>query len=59
MSQAHLTLHDLLPPQEPAPAIDTGHVTRKAHQVIPTPTGTAGSSNTAAKFRPTGTRRLT
>ncbi|MBT2453381.1 T4 RnlA family RNA ligase [Streptomyces sp. ISL-86] len=35
MSQAHLTLHDLLPPQELAAAIDAGHVTRKQHPELP------------------------
>ncbi|MEU2159814.1 RNA ligase [Streptomyces chengbuensis] len=35
MSQAHLTLHELLPPQELAAAIDAGHVTRKSHPRLP------------------------
>ncbi|MFG2616561.1 RNA ligase [Streptomyces sp. NPDC048507] len=35
MSQAHLTLHDLMPAQELAAAIDAGHVTRKAHPDLP------------------------
>ncbi len=35
MSQAHLTLHELLPPQELATALDAGHVTRKAHPELP------------------------
>ncbi|MFD5551690.1 RNA ligase [Streptomyces goshikiensis] len=35
MSQDHLTLHDLLPPQDLAAAIDAGHVTRKAHPELP------------------------
>lgn len=35
MSQAYLTLHQLLPPQELAAALDAGHVTRKAHPELP------------------------
>lgn len=35
MSQASLTLHELLPPQELATALDAGHVTRKAHPELP------------------------
>ncbi|OKJ95095.1 polynucleotide kinase [Streptomyces sp. CB03234] len=35
MSQAYLTLHELLPPQELATALDAGHVTRKAHPELP------------------------
>ncbi|MER7107212.1 RNA ligase [Streptomyces sp. NPDC000229] len=35
MSQAYLTLHQLLPPQELATALDAGHVTRKAHPELP------------------------
>jgi hypothetical protein len=35
MGQAHLTLHDLLPAQELADAIDAGYVTRKAHPELP------------------------
>ncbi|MGW2620229.1 RNA ligase [Streptomyces sp. NPDC001500] len=35
MSQAHLTLHELLPQQELAAALDAGHVTRKAHPELP------------------------
>ncbi|WP_200304143.1 T4 RnlA family RNA ligase [Streptomyces adelaidensis] len=35
MSQAHLTLHELLPPQELAAALDAGHVTRKPHPELP------------------------
>ncbi|MGW0390651.1 RNA ligase [Streptomyces sp. NPDC003042] len=35
MSQAHLTLHDLLPAQELAAAVDAGHVTRKRHPELP------------------------
>ncbi|MFF6783354.1 RNA ligase [Streptomyces sp. NPDC012510] len=35
MSQAHLTLHELLPPVELAAALDAGHVTRKAHPELP------------------------
>lgn len=35
MSQAFLTLHDLLPAQELQAAIDAGHVTRKAHPELP------------------------
>ncbi|MEV6397186.1 RNA ligase [Streptomyces sp. NPDC051907] len=35
MSQASLTLHDLLPPQELAAALDAGHVTRKPHPELP------------------------
>ncbi|WP_069773460.1 RNA ligase [Streptomyces sp. LUP30] len=35
MSQDHLTLHELLPPQELAAALDAGHVTRKAHPELP------------------------
>ncbi|MFF9011520.1 RNA ligase [Streptomyces sp. NPDC014870] len=35
MSQAHLTLQELLPAQELAAAIDAGHVTRKAHPELP------------------------
>ncbi|WP_030194198.1 RNA ligase [Streptomyces sp. NRRL S-87] len=35
MSQDRLTLHDLLPPDELATAIDAGHVTRKAHPELP------------------------
>lgn len=35
MSQDHLTLHELLPRQELAAALDAGHVTRKAHPELP------------------------
>lgn len=35
MSQAHLTLHELLPPRELTAAIDAGHVTRKSHPRLP------------------------
>ncbi|MGW7103237.1 RNA ligase [Streptomyces sp. NPDC054838] len=35
MSQAFLTLHDLLPAPELKAAIDAGHVTRKAHPQLP------------------------
>ncbi|MFI2040044.1 RNA ligase [Streptomyces bottropensis] len=35
MSQDHLTLHELLPPQELAAALDAGHVTRKSHPELP------------------------
>ncbi|ORT56442.1 RNA ligase [Streptomyces sp. CB03238] len=35
MSQAYLTLHQLLPPRELATALDAGHVTRKAHPELP------------------------
>ncbi|WP_328971982.1 RNA ligase [Streptomyces sp. NBC_00239] len=35
MSQVHLTLHDLLPPQELAQALDAGHVIRKRHPRLP------------------------
>lgn len=35
MSRAHLTLHELLPPQELAAALDAGHVTRKSHPELP------------------------
>ncbi|GGT37217.1 T4 RnlA family RNA ligase [Streptomyces purpureus] len=35
MSQAHLTLHELLPDGELAAALDAGHVTRKAHPELP------------------------
>ncbi|MEU6890498.1 T4 RnlA family RNA ligase [Streptomyces sp. NPDC046557] len=35
MSQAFLTLHDLLPAQELKAAIDAGHVSRKAHPELP------------------------
>ncbi|GAB7110129.1 hypothetical protein JCM4814A_84440 [Streptomyces phaeofaciens JCM 4814] len=35
MSQAHLTLHELLPQQELTAAIEAGHVTRKAHPELP------------------------
>ncbi|QGV77151.1 RNA ligase [Streptomyces ficellus] len=35
MSQAHLTLQQLLPPEELAAALDAGHVTRKAHPELP------------------------
>ncbi|HET6353482.1 RNA ligase [Streptomyces sp.] len=35
MSQAYLTLHELLPPQELAAALDAGHVSRKAHPELP------------------------
>lgn len=35
MSQDHLTLHDLLPAQTLADAIDAGYVTRKAHPELP------------------------
>ncbi|WP_371675330.1 RNA ligase [Streptomyces sp. NBC_01276] len=35
MSQERLTLHDLLPAQELAAAIDAGHVTRKSHPELP------------------------
>ncbi len=34
-SQAYLNLHDLLPPQELAAAIEAGHVSRKAHPELP------------------------
>ncbi|MET9888239.1 T4 RnlA family RNA ligase [Streptomyces sp. NPDC006430] len=34
-SQAYLTLHDLLPPQELAAAVEAGHVTRKPHPELP------------------------
>ncbi|MEU0395888.1 RNA ligase [Streptomyces sp. NPDC006208] len=35
MSQAFLTLHELLPPQELAAALDAGYVTRKPHPELP------------------------
>ncbi|MFE7836088.1 RNA ligase [Streptomyces sp. NPDC057474] len=35
MSQAYLTLHELLPPEELAAALEAGHVTRKAHPELP------------------------
>ncbi|MFF3941778.1 RNA ligase [Streptomyces phaeofaciens] len=35
MSQAYLTLHELLPQQELTAAIEAGHVTRKAHPELP------------------------
>jgi RNA ligase len=35
MSQVNLTLHELLPPQELAAALDAGHVTRKQHPELP------------------------
>lgn len=35
MSQAHLTLHELLPPDELAAALEAGHVTRKSHPELP------------------------
>jgi RNA ligase len=35
MSQAHLTLHELLPPEELAAALEAGHVTRKPHPELP------------------------
>ncbi|MGW7164122.1 T4 RnlA family RNA ligase [Streptomyces sp. NPDC054884] len=35
MSQVDLTLHELLPPQELAAALDAGHVTRKPHPDLP------------------------
>ncbi|MDT0566023.1 RNA ligase [Streptomyces sp. DSM 3412] len=35
MSQAHLTLHELLPPEELAAALEAGHVTRKSHPELP------------------------
>ncbi|MCP3822643.1 hypothetical protein NLX86_32540 [Streptomyces sp. A3M-1-3] len=35
MSQTFLTLHELLPPQELAAALDAGHVTRKPHPELP------------------------
>ncbi|UQX04258.1 T4 RnlA family RNA ligase [Streptomyces sp. RerS4] len=35
MSQDRLTLHDLLPAQDLAAAIDAGHVTRKRHPELP------------------------
>lgn len=35
MSQAHLTLQELLPPRELAAALDAGHVTRKSHPDLP------------------------
>ncbi|MGA5407733.1 T4 RnlA family RNA ligase [Streptomyces lavendulocolor] len=35
MSQASLTLHELLPPRELAAALDAGHVTRKTHPELP------------------------
>ncbi|MFH9552944.1 RNA ligase [Streptomyces sp. NPDC017435] len=35
MSQDHLTLHELLPPQELAAALEAGHVTRKPHPELP------------------------
>ncbi|WP_328929175.1 AAA family ATPase [Streptomyces sp. NBC_00190] len=35
MSQDHLTLHDLLPAQALADAIDAGYVTRKSHPELP------------------------
>ncbi|MFJ3923429.1 RNA ligase [Streptomyces sp. NPDC090022] len=35
MSRATLTLHDLLPPQELAAAVEAGHVTRKSHPDLP------------------------
>ncbi|WP_326573893.1 T4 RnlA family RNA ligase [Streptomyces sp. NBC_00481] len=35
MSQAYLTLHELLPPEELAAALEAGHVTRKPHPELP------------------------
>ncbi|ULR55343.1 T4 RnlA family RNA ligase [Streptomyces deccanensis] len=35
MSQAHLTLHELLPPEELAAALEAGHVARKSHPTLP------------------------
>ncbi|MFG3497789.1 RNA ligase [Streptomyces sp. NPDC047928] len=35
MSQAYLTLRELLPPQELTAALEAGHVTRKAHPSLP------------------------
>ncbi len=35
MSQAYLTLHELLPPTELTAALDAGHVTRKPHPDLP------------------------
>lgn len=35
MSQANLTLHELLPQQELAAAVEAGHVTRKQHPELP------------------------
>ncbi|MEE1830162.1 RNA ligase [Streptomyces sp. SP17KL33] len=35
MSQAHLTLHELLPPEELAAALEAGHVARKSHPELP------------------------
>ncbi|MDX3667340.1 RNA ligase [Streptomyces europaeiscabiei] len=35
MSRAHLTLHELLPPEELAAALEAGHVTRKPHPELP------------------------
>ncbi|QGZ47362.1 polynucleotide kinase [Streptomyces sp. QHH-9511] len=35
MSQAYLTLQELLPPRELAAALDAGHVTRKSHPELP------------------------
>ncbi|MFJ9413647.1 RNA ligase [Streptomyces sp. NPDC101227] len=35
MSQAYLTLHELLPPQELTAALDAGHITRKRHPELP------------------------
>lgn len=35
MSQDHLTLHELLPPDELAAALEAGHVTRKSHPELP------------------------
>lgn len=35
MSQAYLTLQELLPPEELASALDAGHVTRKRHPELP------------------------
>ncbi|WP_215453497.1 T4 RnlA family RNA ligase [Streptomyces sp. ATCC 21386] len=35
MSRAHLTLRELLPPDELAAALEAGHVTRKSHPELP------------------------
>ncbi|MFE3492978.1 T4 RnlA family RNA ligase [Streptomyces sp. NPDC059175] len=35
MSQDHLTLHELLPQQELAAAVEAGHITRKRHPELP------------------------
>ncbi|NUK32438.1 polynucleotide kinase [Streptomyces lunaelactis] len=35
MSQAYLTLQELLPPQDLTAALDAGHVTRKSHPELP------------------------